>query len=389
MVQPILFFALGFLCAGFLALLVAPAIWRRAVALTRRRIEGALPLTLSEIQADKDRLRAEFAMSVRKLEMTIKTFREKSAEQLVEIGRSREALTALDDARVVQDQALADLRGANEALDAELRQRAEQVKTLSDKLAESERAGAEHALEIERLGQMYDEASFSASSRQIELVARESELEKLADDLTTLREQHKNAVQHRQQVEVQGRLAENALTDEKKKAAGLNRKLERLMATLADRDDKLDRREKELARLRQIPEVQIDAGVAGAEAAGRRDGEIEKAIAKLDAARERLEDRLATLARENKKLKAELSGLERSKPGAADAELPDAASLREQMHELAAEVVNLTARLDGPDSPIAKALAAPEEQEPSGESGARMISLAERVRALQKADSAG
>jgi chromosome segregation ATPase len=384
LVQPILFFALGFLCAGFLALLVAPAIWRRAVALTRRRIEGALPMTLSEIQADKDRLRAEFAMSVRKLEMTIKTFREKSAEQLVEIGRSREALTALDDARVVQDQALADLRGANEALDVELRQRAEQVKTLSDKLAASERAATERSLEIERLGQMYDEASFSASSRQIELVARESEREKLADDLTALREQHKNTVQHRQQMEVQSRLAENTLTDEKKKSAALNRKLERLMATLADRDDKLDRREKELARLRQFP-----LGLAAAEASGGKDGEIEKAIAKLDAARERLEDKLTTLARENKKLKAELSGLERSKPGAADAELPDAASLREQMHELAAEVVNLTARLDGPDSPIAKALAAPEEQEPSGESGARMISLAERVRALQKAASTG
>jgi len=384
LVQPILFFALGFLCAGFLALLVAPAIWRRAVALTRRRIEGALPLTLSEIQADKDRLRAEFAMSVRKLEMTIKTFREKSAEQLVEIGRSREALTALDDARVVQDQALADLQRANEALDAELRQRGEQMKILSDKLAESERAATERSLEIERLGQMYDEASFSASSRQIELVARESELEKLAGDLSALREQHKNAVQHRQQMEVQGRLAESALTDEKKKAAGLNRKLERLMATLADRDDKLDRREKELARLRQFP-----LGLAAAEATGGKDGEIEKAIAKLDAARERLEDKLTTLARENKKLKAELSGLERSKSGAADAELPDAASLREQMHELAAEVVNLTAKLDGPDSPIAKALAAPEEQEPFGESGARMISLAERVRALQKAASTG
>ena len=384
MVQPILFFALGFLCAGFLALLVAPAIWRRAVALTRRRIEGALPLTLSEIQADKDRLRAEFAMSVRKLEMTIKTFREKSAEQLVEIGRSREALTTLDGERAAQDQALAGLQRGNEALEVELRQRAEQVKTLSDKLAGSERVAAERSLEIERLGQMYDEASFSASSRQIELVARESEREKLADDLTALREQHKNAVQRRQQMEVQSRLAESALNDEKKKSADLNRKLERLMAKLADRDDKLDRREKELARLRQFPQALV-----AAEAAGGKDGEIEKAIAKLDAARERLEDRLAELARENKKLKTDLSALERSKPGAAGAELPDAALLREQMHELAAEVVNLTARLDGPDSPIAKALAATEDQKPSGESGARMLSLAERVRALQKAVPAG
>ena len=372
------------MCAGFLALLVAPAIWRRAVALTRRRIEGALPLTLSEIQADKDRLRAEFAMSVRKLEMTIKTFREKSAEQLVEIGRSREALTTLNGERAAQDQALAGLQRGNEALEVELRQRAEQVKTLSDKLAGSERVAAERSLEIERLGQMYDEASFSASSRQIELVARESEREKLAGDLTALREQHKNAVQRRQQMEVQGRLSENALTDEKKKSAALSRKLERLMATLADRDDKLDRREKELARLRQFP-----LALAAAEAAGGKDGEIEKAIAKLDAARERLEDRLAALARENKKLKADLSALEPPRPGVVGAELPEAASLREQMHELAAEVVNLTAKLDGPDSPIAKALAAPEEQEPSGKSGARMISLAERVRALQKAASAG
>lgn len=375
---------LGFLCAGFLALLVAPAIWRRAVALTRRRIERALPLTLSEIQADKDRLRAEFAMSVRKLEMTIKTFREKSAEQMVEIGGMREALTTLNGARAAQDQALADLQRANEVLEAELRQRGEQAKTLSGKLAESERVGTERALEIERLGQMYDEASFSASSRQIELVARESEREKLAGDLTALREQHKNAVQRRQQMEVQGRLSENALTDEKKKSAALSRKLERLMATLADRDDKLDRREKELARLRQFP-----LALAAAEASGGKDGEIEKAIAKLDAARERLEDRLAALARENKKLKADLSALEPPRPGVVGAELPEAASLREQMHELAAEVVNLTAKLDGPDSPIAKALAAPEEQEPSGKSGARMISLAERVRALQKAASAG
>jgi hypothetical protein len=53
------------------------------------------------------------------------------------------------------------------------------------------------------------------------------------------------------------------------------------------------------------------------------------------------------------------------------------------MNTLAAEVVSLTAKLEGPDSPITKALAAPQE----ARSGT--ISLADRVRALQKADSAG
>ena len=91
MVQSILFFALGFLCAGFLALMVAPAVWRRAVALTRKRVEASVPLTLAEIQADKDRIRAEYAMSTRRLEMSVKALREKAAEQLVEINRGREA----------------------------------------------------------------------------------------------------------------------------------------------------------------------------------------------------------------------------------------------------------------------------------------------------------
>ncbi len=83
MIQSILFFSLGFLCAGFLALMVAPAIWRRAVVLTRKRIEASVPLSLTEIQADKDRMRAEFAMSTRRLEMSIKQFREKAAAQVV------------------------------------------------------------------------------------------------------------------------------------------------------------------------------------------------------------------------------------------------------------------------------------------------------------------
>jgi hypothetical protein len=103
-------------CAGFLALMVAPAIWRRAVALTRKRVEASVPLTLAEIQADKDRSRAEFAMATRRLEMNIKTLREKSAEQLVEINRGREQLKEIAVERRDKNQALSELEAKNEAL---------------------------------------------------------------------------------------------------------------------------------------------------------------------------------------------------------------------------------------------------------------------------------
>ncbi|MER9842556.1 hypothetical protein NKJ59_15065 [Mesorhizobium australicum] len=383
MVQSVLFFALGFLCAGFLALMVAPAVWRRAVALTRRRIEASIPLTQAEIQADKDRIRAEYAMTTRRLEINVKTLREKAAEQLVEINRGREALKALAVERTDKNHALAELGAKNEAL----RQREEELHELSERLKETERKLERRALDLEKLEHMYDDASFASSSRQIELVARESELQKLASDISLLRGQRKEADRRSQEIAAESKAARDALKAEKKRAAERDKKVERLLAALADREDKLDRREKELARLREKSKTEDGAPALRLvgkpdepgrhEEAGRRDA-VDRAIAKLDGDRERLEARLTALARENKRLKADLGA-------AASSGLTNGngAALREQMNELAAEVVHLTAKLEGPDSPIAKVLAAPQDNRSTGHDR----SLADRVRALQKAEA--
>lgn len=382
MVQSVLFFVLGFLCAAFLALMIAPAIWRRAVMLTRQRVEGSMPLTLAEIQADKDRIRAEFAMSTRRLEMSVKSLREKSAEQLVEISHCREALKGLAVEQKEKERALSELQTKDE----DLRQREDQLQLLSDRLAQAERALERRALELEKLEHMYDDASFSSSSRQIELVARESELQKLADDISVLRSQRKEADRRQQEIAAESRAARDALKAEKKRTGDLDKKVERLLATLADRQDKLGRREKEIARLREksksegvenastVRLVGAPANQAGAAVQG---GDVEKAIAKLDSDRERLEATLTALARENKRLKSDLAVFEASK---SDDTRRATAALREQMSDLAAQVVVLTAKLEGPESPIAKVLAAPRQPE----SGER--SLADRVRALQKAE---
>ena len=110
MIQSILIFALGFLCAGLLALMIAPAIWRRAVRLTKKRVEASAPLTIAEIQADKDRIRAEHAMALRRVEISAKTFREKAAAQIIEINRNREELKALSEQRRDKSRAVAELK---------------------------------------------------------------------------------------------------------------------------------------------------------------------------------------------------------------------------------------------------------------------------------------
>src|SRR5438046_2918377 len=90
-----MYFVLGLLTAGLLALTVAPAVWRRAARLTRARVEGSVPLSLAEIAADKDQLRAEFAMTSRKLEMNVERLEARAAEQLIDISRKRDEIARL------------------------------------------------------------------------------------------------------------------------------------------------------------------------------------------------------------------------------------------------------------------------------------------------------
>ena len=50
---------------------------------------------MAEIQADKDQLRAEFAMSTRRLEMSVEQMKAKTTSQLAEIGKKSEAIGRL------------------------------------------------------------------------------------------------------------------------------------------------------------------------------------------------------------------------------------------------------------------------------------------------------
>ncbi|MCB1454073.1 MAG: hypothetical protein KDJ43_10535, partial [Rhizobiaceae bacterium] len=227
-------------------MMVAPAIWRRAVVLTRRRIEASVPLSLNEIQADKDRMRAEFAMSTRRLEMSVKSFKEKAAAQIIEINKNRDELRRLGEERTEKNEALTALEANAGELRNELRRREEQLQQISNKLLDAEARLEERALELDKMGRMYDEATFASSSRQIELVARETEVEKLSTDVSDLRDQRKEADRKVREMAAETKAAQDALKLEKRRASDLETRLERTISTLSDREEKLDRREKEL-----------------------------------------------------------------------------------------------------------------------------------------------
>src|SRR5262245_56598346 len=90
-----MFMGIGFLVAGLLVIGVIPLVHARAVRLTQQRLEALTPLSMAEIQVEKDQLRAEFAMSTRRLEMSIEQMRAKISNQLAEIGKKSEAIGRL------------------------------------------------------------------------------------------------------------------------------------------------------------------------------------------------------------------------------------------------------------------------------------------------------
>ena len=186
LIQAIMYFALGLLTAGLLALAVAPAMWRRADRLARTRIESELPMSLSEIQAEKDQLRAGFAVSARRLEMKVEQLEAGANGQLLEISRSRTEIARLEADRTAKAETIEALesRGAElvndlEAAEARIAEAKAELVARDERLAEQKAAIA--AIEAELAS-----AQVLTEEQKMELVARETTIGNLNNSLADI-----------------------------------------------------------------------------------------------------------------------------------------------------------------------------------------------------------
>ncbi len=409
MIQSVLYFILGFLTAGFLALVIAPAVWRRAVRLTRKRVEASVPMSLEEIQADKDRLRAEFATSTRRLEMSAKQAREKASEHAVQVERDRERLNTLEATKVDLGKRNAELDAKVTAMQGELRERADDITHVTGKLRDAEDALGARGRELERINGLYDEASLAIAAGQVEFLSQTNEVERLTAELNSWRAERRDVEKRVHDAQTEMREAQDAARSEKKKAVDLENKVAQMLTTLADQEETIQRREKDLmqshdrlkasamtendlnARLTKTMDekARLEAQVADLSQQisklmdEAKEGE-EDAVLKLSAERRRLDERLIAMTRENQKLRGELSARDNASEdegmmGGRDRQL------RDQISELAAQVLAMTSELEGQDSPVTKALEAAQDAGTGEQPATSVISLADRVRALKSA----
>lgn len=93
--ETLMFVALGFALALLVALLFGRAFWNVAMSLGARRNAKNIPVQMLELQADRDRLRAEHAMMSRKLELRLEDIKARMTEQMAEVSRNRNRVQSL------------------------------------------------------------------------------------------------------------------------------------------------------------------------------------------------------------------------------------------------------------------------------------------------------
>lgn len=151
MIEWIMNFGIGFLAAVLLGLLFLPAVHNRAVRLTMKRLEASTPTSLAEIRADKDQLRAEFAVSTRCLEIKIEKLQLQTTAQLAELGKKTDSINQLKKDLADKSMMNVALEARTEPLRDQLRAAEEELQRKSNALIDADRQLAENQAELAKV----------------------------------------------------------------------------------------------------------------------------------------------------------------------------------------------------------------------------------------------
>ena len=179
MIEPIMYLAIGFLVSMLFGLMILPLVHNRAVRLTTRRLEAATPLSMAEIQADKDQLRAEFAMSARRLEMSVDQLKSKTTSQLAELGKKTDAINRMKLELGEKNATIFALEAREKAIKEQLRATEEEFAAKTGALRSAEQALTDKHSELAKINAELSDRSMMADSRQVELVAVRTQIDAL------------------------------------------------------------------------------------------------------------------------------------------------------------------------------------------------------------------
>jgi uncharacterized coiled-coil protein SlyX len=342
-INTIMLVALGFLIAALLAVLIAPAYRNRTMRLTADALRRSLPLTESEIRADRDRMRAEHAIRIHNLETQLERVTLGSARQKIEVNRRDARISELEGVGNGQKAQLEELENAKRVLEQTITDR---LPKIEGRLTEARRLLQQRDYEVTALAETAQrQARAIAEATQIN-TQQGTELEQLRTALSTRAARNQDA------------LADQRFDGE----IALRSEIEALRAKSRDQASLIERLQSVIANPASGAEPGVVAAVTGALGAASK-ATLEASVAEFN----RLQAEFA-----------ELKGayaLARAKVEAAEAANTGARTSEAELHKLKAEIQDF-----GAEVARLKAALATYEEGPTTERGTRETPMAMKAK---------
>jgi chromosome segregation ATPase len=378
MVEPIMYLAIGFLISMLCGLMIVPLVHNRAVRLTTRRMEAATPLSMAEIQADKDQLRAEFAMSARRLEMSVDQLKNKTTSQLAELGKKTDAINRMKLELGEKNATIFSLEAREKAVKEQLRATEEEFAAKTGALRAAEQALTDKQSDLAKINSELSDRSMVAESRQVELVAVRTQIDELKNRvgdaekdfaatqarLAQERGESENATRDLSEARSRVENLSQRVTDldrqlivQVKEAEMLGNRVTDLETRLATQGKLLAERDYENNQLRQLNVTAERSAKELRDELAASGGGKSPAIERLRTEKAAVEEQLRLARDERSKLQRDINAIQQQAESSWATERMENALLRERINDIAAEVAKLAMTLEGPNSAIEAMLA--------------------------------
>jgi chromosome segregation ATPase len=137
--ETVMVLALGSALTFVFFLLFGRVFWNMASSAGSRRRNKLMPVEMLELQADRDRLRAEHALMARKLDLRLDDIKLRMAEQMAEVSRNRNRVQTLlldletkNDALKIKDQEVGSIQTQLELAQTELQAARQTIENMAN-----------------------------------------------------------------------------------------------------------------------------------------------------------------------------------------------------------------------------------------------------------------
>lgn len=344
------------MAAALLVMLLAPAVHQRIVVYTENRLKATMPLSPQEIRAQKDMVRALYAAENARTVHELTREREKS----LALTLSNETLGSEASRLVADNQEHRAQINEMSTEAADLRSKLRRVEvdatTVRETLKRVEIAGAAKDVELEDRSRRIARLMADIDSMRLEAISRDTEIDVLKTRVQSMRDEREELRRESKLLGKRARDAELRLTQEEHKALRLDDHLARKMADRADLETSLERRIREVSDLKaklKLANAQLRTAFRAMKQADLPIPDIKDLVMAED-------ESPAVPALANPE---QLSDEIRSRQTALTDRLlraktrTDDNALREELGDIAAKMIVLTAAIEGASSPISDLLA--------------------------------